>query len=362
MEFYQPRFNPYARYLGGGATYQNHSPATMYLGGGAGLNQTGPSVRLTIVQRGAANEYNTGRPTVNSAGKLIGYTVGNGPGPTQIAAHLNDPRTQARYGYCLNRPIHWAQIVRENIELFPERSSDNTGEGFLHDRWDVNDPEYHRLNVNPGQYLTITGDCDCSEPSPPGGSGRRIVGGPGRRTRRRPLPNGPSIDDITDAIEWLWNTPAMRLIIPDMISFGGGWNAMAGIGSSESVEFIWLLRGPEASYLPAITTTVALGAGFSIDATANFTVMSYTGPVDNLSREMFETNIAKGDVTYWASIGAAEGGKLGFTGSITPQANGHMIIGRELNLGAGLPMGPVPVNGAVGVSNTFILHDFGAQR
>ena len=51
-------------------------------------------------------------------------------------------------------------------------------------------------------------------------------------------------------------------------------------------------------------------------------------------------------------------GGAGATGYITPNVGGSVIIGRELNLGVGLPAGPFPVNGAGGTSNTWILQDF----
>lgn len=37
---------------------------------------------------------------------------------------------------------------------------------------------------------------------------------------------------------------------------------------------------------------------------------------------------------------------------------GYGLVGRQLIIGGGLPLGPLPLNGAGGVSNTFIIHDF----
>lgn len=72
---------------------------------------------------------------------------------------------------------------------------------------------------------------------------------------------------------------------------------------------------------------------------------------------MLETNLVEGAYTGWLSGGFSAGGKLGFTGSYTPYGN-RSLLGYELNLGAGLPAGPLPMNGAVGVSNTFVVWDF----
>ena len=74
---------------------------------------------------------------------------------------------------------------------------------------------------------------------------------------------------------------------------------------------------------------------------------------------MMQTSSPNGDFpTIWGSGGVVAGGKIGVTGYVTPNVGGSFIIGRELNLGAGLPAGPLPANGAGGASNTWILYDF----
>lgn len=66
-----------------------------------------------------------------------------------------------------------------------------------------------------------------------------------------------------------WNHPLTRYHIPDFIHIGGGFDAIVGIGGATSFELNWVTRGPQASFSPAITTTQALGSGFSVDATIN---------------------------------------------------------------------------------------------
>lgn len=63
------------------------------------------------------------------------------------------------------------------------------------------------------------------------------------------------------------------------------------------------------------------------------------------------TNV-DGDVTGWLSGGVSALGKVGVTGSYTP---GSRIFSYSLNVGLGLPIGQVPLNGAAGVSNTYIM-------
>ncbi len=71
-------------------------------------------------------------------------------------------------------------------------------------------------------------------------------------------------------------------------------------------------------------------------------------------------NTTHGDYpTIWGSAGEAFGEKIGGTGMITPLRTGGFIYGGQVNLGVGLPIGPIPVNAAGGISNTFVLHDWG---
>ncbi len=77
---------------------------------------------------------------------------------------------------------------------------------------------------------------------------------------------------------------------------------------------------------------------------------------------MIATRTVQGDYpTAWVSGSFTEGGKIGYTGSITNSGNSY-IIGSELNVGIGAPAGPVPVNGATGGSNTYVLYDFNNKK
>ncbi|GJM63657.1 RHS repeat-associated core domain-containing protein [Persicobacter diffluens] len=149
---------------------------------------------------------------------------------------------------------------------------------------------------------------------------------------------------------------------PHFISVGAGFTGIAGVGGGESVELTWITVGPEASLLPVLSTTPSVGTGYSVDATLNIGAAYYTGNTSDVSRDMVTTSIKAGDVTTWIGGGVAAGGKLGVTGTFTPQPNNQAIIGGEFNFGGGLPMpsgpAPIPVNGATGTSNTFILYDF----
>ncbi len=158
----------------------------------------------------------------------------------------------------------------------------------------------------------------------------------------------------------IWNSPVIRSKTPDFLNIGVGWNAFAIIGNSTSGEINFVLHGPGASWKPILTTTVGVGGGYSIDATFNIGVASYTGDAENITRQMVGTNSFKGEnPTVWGGGGVAAGGRIGVTGSVT-KLNGspEVIAGAQLNIGAGLPAGALPFNGAFGTSNTFIIKDW----
>jgi hypothetical protein len=161
---------------------------------------------------------------------------------------------------------------------------------------------------------------------------------------------------------WLsdaYNSGIGRMVVPDFLAVGVGFNGIAGVGGGTSIEFRWVTHGPEASWKPMITVTQSVGGGFSVDATLNIEAANYIGNVNNITRSMMQTSSPNGVFpTIWGSGGVAAGGKIGVTGYVTPNVGGSFIIGRELNLGAGLPAGPLPANGAGGASNTWILYDF----
>ena len=79
-------------------------------------------------------------------GKLVGYTVEDGQGPTQIAADLNNPETQAKYGFTLSTEVTHMDIVNSNPEKFTN----------VENPTDVNDPGYTELNLNEGDEISVS--------------------------------------------------------------------------------------------------------------------------------------------------------------------------------------------------------------
>ncbi|MCI3937393.1 hypothetical protein MQX03_09280 [Chryseobacterium aahli] len=155
-----------------------------------------------------------------------------------------------------------------------------------------------------------------------------------------------------------WDSDAVRGFTGDFVNVGGGFSGISTAGGGTSFEANWVLHGPEASFLPAITTTPSVGAGYNLDLTINVGNANYTGNASDITRSMLVTNTRNGDVpTGWVAGSLTAGGEIGVTGTAT-KVNGGFIFGTQLNAGGGLPLEPVPINASAGVSNTYLIKDF----
>ena len=155
----------------------------------------------------------------------------------------------------------------------------------------------------------------------------------------------------------LWNSPIGRYFIPDFLGIGIGFNCISGGGIGGTVELRWVTRGDDASAIPVVTVTPAIGGGGALDFTLNIETAHYFGPVEEIKGSMVETNsiTSNAEPTFFISAGVAlYGGSVGGTLNITP-VNGTYIIGRELNIG---PAVPTVIEVAAGHNNTFIIYDF----
>lgn len=101
----------------------------------------------------------------------------------------------------------------------------------------------------------------------------------------------------------VWNSPVARYIVPDIISVGGGFTAIVGAGTGSSMEFNWVVRGPEASILPILTATTVVGGGVSLDFTANIGGYNYLGDVNDIRADMLYSDPEKNKVTIYLTHG-----------------------------------------------------------
>ncbi|ELR68106.1 hypothetical protein C900_00944 [Fulvivirga imtechensis AK7] len=153
---------------------------------------------------------------------------------------------------------------------------------------------------------------------------------------------------MTDFAQGLWNSPFARYHVPDFPSLGVGFSGIAGFGGGTSFELKWVARGPDASFVPAVTVTQAVGAGYDVSAGVQIGGANYLGDVQDLNYEMLQTLFNAGDATYFGSAGL---GPVSLTGTYTPTPTGYGILGFSGQFGPSLG------KGAGGVMNTKFLYN-----
>jgi len=77
---------------------------------------------------------------------LVGYIVQKGFGPSYIAADLNDPATQEKYGYCLQKPVSFEQVVQQNEDYYRNAGAEG-------DLYYLGNKSYNNLNSNEGDWI-----------------------------------------------------------------------------------------------------------------------------------------------------------------------------------------------------------------
>ena len=156
---------------------------------------------------------------------------------------------------------------------------------------------------------------------------------------------------IAKGIQRAWDSNTFQSVIPDYIYFGGNVQGIWGGGIEAQQNFVILLRGPDISLIPRGYTTVSAGFGFDVSAGAQFGSGRYFGSVKDFNRNTFI------GPTMNASFAVTEGGDIGIGGSIglveVPNKFQILTSSSEINIGVGVPLGPVPVNGSVTGGYTF---------
>ena len=136
--------------------------------------------------------------------------------------------------------------------------------------------------------------------------------------------------------------------IPKAVHIGVGYSAITGTGASGSLNFNFIIRGPQASLNPVITYTQGIGGGMSFGAVFNVGATNKVG--SPILRSDFATRSDKGALpSVWGQGGISVGAKLGVSSNYT---SGGIYSG-ELNIGIG---SPTFGSGSGGVSNSYILH------
>ena len=83
-------------------------------------------------------------------GKIVGYVIEAGQGPSQIALDINNPETQKEYGYTLQKQVDWTEVVSQNEKYYIK-----AGDWGNSDMYDADNPVYRNLNSNKDEVLTL---------------------------------------------------------------------------------------------------------------------------------------------------------------------------------------------------------------
>ena len=141
--------------------------------------------------------------------------------------------------------------------------------------------------------------------------------------------------------ERLWNSPIMRFVVPDKISFGlaGEWAYYIGVDVS-TFNFTILTRGEAGIYLTPYFSG-RIGVGSYVSGGVNFSTGYFTGNPNNITASMLEGHTA-GAVLSGVFIGKASvGGSYSFT-----DKRGIGFINSEVGIGLGV--GPAAGAGGFG--------------
>ncbi|WP_235004637.1 hypothetical protein [Aequorivita antarctica] len=84
-------------------------------------------------------------------GELVAYEVQPGQGPSQVAADINNKKTQKKYGYSNEKAVTWSQVVAWNFDEFKAKGNWLDPSGIF----DKNDETFKHLNINEHDVLFI---------------------------------------------------------------------------------------------------------------------------------------------------------------------------------------------------------------
>ena len=112
---------------------------------------------------------------------------------------------------------------------------------------------------------------------------------------------------------WGWNGTFMRTLVPDQISIGVGYTGIVKVGGGISYDLNFILRGPEASWKPILSSTQSFGVGYSIGATINLSSTTYSIPTNEIRRSKIASDLLNTEMTYFLSGDFSCGEKLGLT-------------------------------------------------
>ncbi|QXP58419.1 RHS repeat domain-containing protein [Olleya sp. HaHaR_3_96] len=91
-------------------------------------------------------------PQVDGNSNLVGYTIMKDiVGPSYIADYLNDPATQEKYGYTLQKQITWREVVVQNYKYYLKAGGVENWAGT--NMLDKNNPVYDNMHSEVGHEI-----------------------------------------------------------------------------------------------------------------------------------------------------------------------------------------------------------------
>lgn len=162
----------------------------------------------------------------------------------------------------------------------------------------------------------------------------------------------------------MWNSPMVRLFVPDKIGFSLSSSMTWLFGTNDSIDFNWITRGNDGSFLPYITSTTEAHMGLGTDSlipTGDALFSPNIGWYNSLDmRQLREGEVADGLLGYSANVNVkAEFELAGSIGASVGFDKGLLQSSPTwYSLNAGIGIGSPNASINFGPSKTYAWHIF----
>ena len=148
--------------------------------------------------------------------------------------------------------------------------------------------------------------------------------------------------------------------VPDFVTVSAGVEVYSGFGTGKFIDFSWITKGSEKSFLPLVTYTTKYGAGLDNGLGISLSAGYYSGKDQDVRRGMLLNNSFLDKNLKSSSIGTQIGFSYGIDATIgysySPMTDGNFVSTFDVGIGVGYS--PVVVSGAASISNTYLIKDF----
>ena len=331
---------------------------------------------------------------INMNGRLYDPKLHRFLQPDNYVQDPSNTQNYNRYGYVLNNPLKYTDPsgeITDNCPTCPDVANNNGFEGGYEGQGGANifksvaeffkNPENGEwLRRNAGEAGRFIGRNVASVGNFIGknvgsffkglfGGGHKDSGPPpnmATNVNMNPYNNGGSNSfgqGNSNMLSNMWNSPIAR-IFPDRIGFSVSSSVTWLFGMSDSINFDWITRGNDGSFLPYITSTTGGYMGLGTDSlvpTADALFSPTIGWYNSLDlRQLPQGEVSNGLLGYSGNanlrvedgLAGSVGGSLGFAGSAFQSPPTWFSI----NAGIGIGSPNASVN--AGASYTYPWHIF----